>query len=116
MMLSLAGTFSHAMPAMKYNPSGTWVYSAPDVEPGYTEGEFIIEETEEGYSVTMVFFGEYKVEAQSVEYTRKTLSFKVMAEGTEVEVSGTFKRDTFTGTASYYDGVFDFTAERKKEE
>ena len=115
MLLSLTATLFSAAPAMKFDPAGTWKYSAPGVTEGYTEGEFVITELEGSYGVTMVLFGTYKVEAGSVEYSKKSLKFTVSIDGTVVDVSGTFKKDVFTGTVSYYEGVFDFTAERKIE-
>jgi len=116
LLITVTSSFSYSSPAMKFDPSGTWVYSAPDVTEGYTEGEMIIEENEDGYDLTIVFFGEYKVKADKVEYDKKELTCTFNVEGELVKISGTFKKDTFTGTVSYSEGVFDFTAERKKEE
>ncbi len=114
-IITITTSFSYSSPAMKFDPAGTWVYSAPDVTEGYTEGEMIIEEIEDGYSITVVFFGEYKVKADKVEYSKKSLVCTFNVEGELVTISGTFKKDEFKGTTSYSEGVFDFSAERKIE-
>jgi len=116
LLITLTSSFSYSSAAIKFDPSGTWVYSAPDVTEGYETGEMIIEENEDAYTLTIVFFGEYKVTADKVEYDNKELTCTIYVEGEMVKISGTFKKDTFTGTVSYSEGVFDYTAERKKEE
>ena len=115
LLIMISASYSYANPVMKFDPSGTWVYSAPDVTEGYTEGEMIIEEKDGAYNVTLVLFETYKVEADEVEYSKKSLDYTCLVEGETVKVSGTFKKDKFTGTVSYSEGVFDFTAERKIE-
>ena len=103
---------SHAITLKKFDPTGTWEYSAPDVAEGYTTGELVIVEKEDGYGVTMVLFETNRLEATKVEYDNKLLSCTLYVDDEKVTISGTFKKDTFTGTATYSEGVFDFTAVR----
>ena len=114
LLIAVTATFSNATPAMKFDPSGTWVYSAPGVAEGYTTGEIIIVEKEDGYGVTNAI-NEYKVEAHKVEYNDKSLTYSLYVDTELVTISGTFKKDKFTGTVSYYEGEFNFSAVRKEE-
>lgn len=115
LLFALTATFSFASPTKKFNPAGTWEYSAPGVAEGYTTGEIVIVENEKGYGITMVLNEYNKVEADKVEYKNKSLEYTMYVENELVTVSGTFEKDKFTGTVSYSEGVFEFTAVRKKE-
>lgn len=103
-------------PPVKYTPEGTWEYSVPGVPPEYSAGVMVIGETEEGFKVTVGPSTDYLMEAQSVEYSKKSLSFKIYVEYEEIIITGTFKGDEFTGTVSYVEGIFDMTAKRNKPE
>lgn len=96
-----------------YKPDGTWKYSTPSLPEGYQTGDMIIEKGEDGYKVTVMLNEYYKVEAQNVVYKRKAMSFTLYVESEAVNVTGTFKRKSFTGTVSFSQGTVDFTAERK---
>lgn len=115
LLITLTASFSVSTTAKKFNPAGTWEYSAPAAPEGYTKGDIVIVEKEKAYSITMVFDESYKVDADKVEYKKKSLTFTLYVENDLVTISGTFENDKFTGTASYSEGVIDLTAVRKKE-
>ena len=116
LLIAFTASFSYEIPAKKFNPAGTWEYSAPSAPEGYGTGQMVVEKKEKSYGVALVFGGSYKVDAHEVEYKRKSLKFSLYVESDLVTISGTFDDDNFTGTASYSEGVIDFTAVRKKEE
>lgn len=99
---------------IRFNPVGTWAYTAPNVAEGYTTGEMIITETEDGFRVVMALDEYYQVEARDVKYEKELLTFNLYVESELVTVSGEFNKDEFTGTVSYSEGVFDLTATRKQ--
>jgi hypothetical protein len=101
---------------MKFDPVGSWEYSAPSAPEGYTMGQMVIAEKEDGYSVTIVFNEYSRVEAERVEFSKKNLKFIVYVEYEEVSVSGDFDKGSFTGTVNYSQGKFDFSAVRKVEQ
>ena len=122
LLAMIATTFSYGSPVSEnspegtYSPEGTWVYSAPNVAEGYTTGEMIITETEDGFRVVMALDEYYQAEAREVKYEKKLMTFNLYVESELVTVSGKFDKDEFTGTVSYSEGVFDLTATRKQQE
>lgn len=112
----IVASFSYASPAKKFSPVGTWEYSAPDVPEGYQNGEMIVIDLEDGYGVTMALNEYAQVEADKVEYNKKALTITLYVEYEKVTISGTFDKDTFTGTVSYSMGEADITAVRKAKE
>ncbi len=112
----IVASFSYASPAKKFSPVGTWEYSAPDVPEGYQNGEMIIVEIEDGYTVTMAVSADAKVEAKKVLYKKKSLTFTLYVDYEEIAISGTFDNDTFTGTIGSSEGEVDITAVRKAKE
>ncbi|MFO7932557.1 MAG: hypothetical protein R6U78_00625 [Bacteroidales bacterium] len=105
----------NASPYDSYDPVGTWEYSAPNVTPGYTTGEMIIENAENGFRVILSLDQYNQMEARDLKFEEKSMTFNLYVEGEFVTVSGKFDKDTFTGTVSYSEGVFDLTATRKKD-
>lgn len=96
----------------KYSPVGTWDYSVPGVPEGYDRGVMVVTESEEGYVVEVGPSKDYLMKAEKVEYNNQKLSFVVYVEYEEVKISGEFDDDTFVGTVSYVEGVFDMTASK----
>lgn len=109
-------SLSHATPAPKYTPAGTWEYSAPSAPEGYGMGKMVVTETEDGFGVTIVFNEYARIEAEKVEYRKKAINFVIYVEYEEVSISGIFNKDTFAGKVNSSMGVFDFSASRKKAE
>ena len=75
----------------------------------------IIVKAEGGYGITFALDEYTKVEAETVEYNKKSLKCTFYVEAEEVTVSGTFKGDAFSGKVSYSEGDFDITAARTEE-
>jgi hypothetical protein len=113
--IMLLTSTAFGVPPVKYSPSGTWEYALPGVPDEYSAGWMVVAEAEEGIVVSIGPSTDYMVEAEYVEYSKKELKFKIYVENEEVNISGTFKGDEFTGTVSYVEGVFDLTARRVKE-
>jgi hypothetical protein len=109
-------SFSMGPTAKKFDPTGTWKYSAPAAPEGYSTGEFVIGKERKAYSVVFVLDEYYQVNASEVVYKKNRLDFVLYLEGYVVKISGTFEDEKFTGIASYAEGVIDVTAVRKKEE
>ena len=109
-------SFSTEPTAKRFDPTGTWEFSAPAAPEGYTVGEFIIGKEGKSYSVVFALDEYYQVNASEVVYKKESLEFQLYLESYLVKISGTFEDETFTGTASYAEGVIDVTAVRKKEE
>jgi len=97
----------------KFSPAGTWEFKAPEAPEGYTTGNLVISKIESGYAVTLEFNEYLKYDAVDVVYKAKKIEFTVYIEGETVNISGTFKRDSFTGESSYSEGVIELTAQRK---
>ncbi|MCK5137000.1 MAG: hypothetical protein KAR19_14535 [Bacteroidales bacterium] len=116
LLIVLVASFSYASPAKRFSPVGIWEYSAPSVPEGYQNGEMIIVKKGKEYSVTMALNEYNKTEAESVEYKKKTLKFTLYVENEKITISGTFDKDKFTGTGSYFEGTFDITAARSKKQ
>ena len=95
------------------NPVGTWSFTAPTAPEGYGIGDIVIAKVEAGYSATMKF-GEYAVKGSSVKYEKDVMTFTVYLEGEYISIKATFAEKTAKGTASYSEGVIDFTATKKE--
>ncbi len=116
LLVIVIASFSDASPAKKFSPVGTWEYSVPDVPEGYQNGNMIIVRLKDGYGIT-VGINEYsKVEAENVVYKKKSLTFTLYVEYEEIDISGIFDKDTFTGTLSFSQGQSEITAVRKEKE
>ena len=112
----LASSFTSSEPAMRYSPVGSWEYSVPGVQEGYESGTMIITKDGKDYKVTLQLNDYFKVEAETVVYKKKALSFSVWVETEEILVSGTFEGDNFNAKLSYFEGEFDLKAIRKSAE
>jgi hypothetical protein len=113
-LVIVASSFSFNAPAKKFSPVGSWEYSVPGVPEGYETGTMIIAEDGDSYKVTMQLNEYFKAEGEDVVYEKKALSFSVWVETEEINVSGTFEGDSFTGKVSFSEGNFDLKAERKE--
>jgi len=108
-------SFTSATGEKKFSPVGTWEFNAPEAPEGYNNGNLVISKIESGYAVTLEFNEYLKYDAVDVVYKAKKIEFTVYVEGETVNISGTFKKDGFTGEASYSGGVIELTAQRKGE-
>jgi hypothetical protein len=115
-LIFLATSTCIGSPWGTYDPVGTWVYSAPGVPEEYTNGEMVIAEGENGYLVIVALDEYNRLEAEEVKIEDTFLKFTLYVESELVTVSGNFDGDTFTGTVSYSDGIFDFSATRMKQD
>jgi len=114
-LVLLVSSFSFEVPSKDYSPVGTWEYSVPAVPDGYQEGTMTVVEKENGYGITMALNEYSKAEGEKVKYEKLALSFSIWVEGDDVKISGTFDKDTFSGTVSYSGGEAKMTATRKKK-
>lgn len=114
-LIVLASSFSYNTPAKKFTPVGTWEYTLVGVPPEYESGTMTIEKKDKSYTVTMATDEYNKAEATDVEYKKKKLKFSLSVESENIKFSGTFDKDTYTGTLSFSEGEFDMKATRKKE-
>lgn len=110
MMLLFLSSITHAAPMAKFSPAGKWEYSVPGVPEAYSAGVILITENDEGFVVEVGPSVEYLTQAEKVEYSKKKISFIVYVEDQEVKVWGSFGKNQFTGTVSYVEGEFEFTA------
>jgi len=115
-LIIVSTSFSYGSPNKKFNPAGTWEYTAPNVAEGYRSGKMIITEKEEGYRVLIALDEYNQLEANHVEFEKNSLTFNLYVEGEFVTVTGEFNKDEFIGTVSYSEGVFDITAIRKPQD
>jgi len=92
---------------------GIWAFKALEAPEGYTSGNLVISKKESGYAVTVEFNEYLKYNTVDVVYKDKKIEFTVYIEGEKVTISGTFDKDSFTGEASYSEGVLELTAQRK---
>ncbi len=113
LLLILVSSFTFEAPTMRYTPVGSWEYSVPGVQAGYESGTMTIAEDGKGYKVTMQLNEYFRVDAESVIYKKKDISFTIYVETEEILVSGTFDGDEFAGSISYSEGEFNLIAVRK---
>ncbi|MQY80485.1 MAG: hypothetical protein GH151_15090 [Bacteroidetes bacterium] len=106
-------SFTLAPGEKKFSPVGTWEFNALGAPEGYNIGNLVISKIESGYAVTLEFNEYLKYDAVDVVYKAKKIEFTVYVEEETVNISGTFKKDSFTGEASYSEGVIELTAQRK---
>ena len=111
-LLIMVSSFTLDAPAMRYTPVGSWEYSVPGVQAGYESGTMTIAEDVKEYKVTMQLNEYFKVDAESVVYKKKDISFTIYVETEEILVSGSFEGDEFKGSISYSEGDFTITAMR----
>ncbi len=113
LLLILVSSFTFEAPTMRYTPVGSWEYSVPGFQAGYESGTMNIAEDGKGYKVTMQLNEYFRVDAESVIYKKKDISFTIYVETEEILVSGTFDGDEFAGSISNSEGEFNLTAVRK---
>ena len=75
LLFLLIVSFSIESGAKKFDPTGTWKFSAPTAPEGYTAGEFIIGKEGKNYSVVFVLDEYYQVTASEVVYEKNRLEF-----------------------------------------
>ncbi len=92
---------------------GSWEYSAPDAPYEYQEGEmhFLMQDDK---LVGFVSIDGYKIELENIVVKGDKVTCEVYVEGESVTLELTFKKKTFTGTASYSEGTLDFSGKRTK--
>ena len=117
MLVLLVSSFSVSPVAKKFNPVGTWDYEIMEVPPEYAVGFMIIEKADDGIAVSMGADENYRMEGEDVEYNKKkkSLTFTLHVEYEAVTVSGTFEKDTFSGTVSLSQGEFDIKGNRRSK-
>lgn len=113
MLVIMLTSFTIDSPVKRFSPVGVWEYSVPGVQPGYESGTMVIARDGKKYKVTLQLNEYFKVEAEKVEYKRKSLSFTVWVETEEIQISGSFEENNYSATLSYFEGDFELTASRK---
>ena len=88
---------------------GSWNYTVYDTPEGDVPGEFIISQSDNGYT------GKFKVrgmtiDMQDLKIEDDKISCYMWVEGYKVNFSGQFEGNNFEGTGSFDDNEFKFTA------
>lgn len=109
-------SFSVKPSLKRFNPVGTWKFSAPYAPEGYNTSDLIITKEGKEYKVVFALNEYYQIAANEVVYKKKQLSFILYIETETVLIEGMFEEDKFSGTANYSGGIIDVTAVREKEE
>ena len=96
------------------NVIGTWEYSAPDAPYEYQEGKIVFEMKEDkltGY----VSIDEYKIEMKSIVEKKNIVTCEAYIEGESVHFEMIFKKESFSGKATYSEGSLELTGARVKK-
>ena len=96
------------------NVIGTWEYSAPDAPYEYQAGKIVFEMKEDkltGY----VSIDEYKIEMKSIVEKKNIVTCEAYIEGESVHFEMIFKKESFSGKATYSEGSLELTGAREKK-
>jgi hypothetical protein len=95
----------------KADPTGKWKFEAPYAPEGYTTGIINVTFAENKYSAAISFTGtDYIIPGDKAKVENDTLSFVVMVEGNEVNISIKPESGTkMTGKAVYFEGEVPLT-------
>jgi len=91
---------------------GEWEYSVPDAPYQYQTGTFNFSKIKKKITGTVAIDG-YKMDLENVATKKNNLICNVNIEGETVTFDLTFDKKSFTGTASYSQGVLDMTGTKK---
>jgi len=110
LLIVLAASFIEAPSVKKFKPTGTWDYTLVGVPMEYETGVMIIEKADKGYGVSVGITEDEMVSCVDVVYEKKTLKFTLKMDYSSILFSGTFDKDTFSGTLNHSEGTFDMSA------
>lgn len=96
------------------NVVGTWEYSAPDAPYEYQEGKIVFEMKENKLTGYVSIDG-YKIEMKNIVEVKGEVTCKAYIEGESVSFVILFKKESFTGKASYSEGTLEITGARVKK-
>lgn len=91
---------------------GTWEYEAPDAPYEYQEGEIVIAK-KDGKLVGYASIDGYKIDLEDVVGKADKLTCEAYIEGESILFELVFKKNSFSGTASYSEGALPFSGKRK---
>jgi hypothetical protein len=110
-MISVITINGQAAAPNKLNPVGQWSYAAPYAPEGYQSGIVEIGLTEGKYTATFSVTGsEYKMPAEKVKFMNDVVTFIVMIDVNQIDISLKMDGDKkMTGKAAYSDGEIPMT-------
>jgi hypothetical protein len=110
-MISVITINGQATAPNKLNPVGQWSYSAPYAPEGYQSGTVEIGLTEGKYTASFSVTGcDYKMPAEKVKFENDIVSFIVMVEGNQIDITLKMEGDKkMTGKAAYSEGEIPMT-------
>jgi hypothetical protein len=109
--LFAVSNLSGQVSSTKASPVGKWKFEAPYAPEGYTTGIINVTFAENKYSAAISFTGtDYIIPGDKAKVENDTLSFVVMVEGNEVNISIKPESGTkMTGKAVYFEGEVPLT-------
>lgn len=100
------------VPPHTVDVTGTWAYQVPYAPEGYQKGEFVFEKKDKKLTGYAAIDG-YKIPMEKVSQSHAKVTFEMNVEGNSVDFKLDFKDDSFSGKASYSEGILDITGEKK---
>ena len=100
------------IPSHEVDVTGTWSYDVPYAPEGYQKGEFTFEKKDKKLSGYASIDG-YKIPMEKVSQSHAKVTFGMSVEGNQVDFQLDFEKETFSGKASYSEGVLDITGKKK---
>jgi len=92
---------------------GNWEYVSEQAPYEYSEGNIVLSE-KDGKLVGVVVIDGYEMELENLSEEKNKVTFNIYVEGEEVNVEMTFKKNTFTGSASFSEGTIPFSGKKIK--
>jgi len=92
---------------------GNWEYASEQAPYEYSEGNIVLSE-KDGKLVGVVVIDGYEMELENLSEEKNKVTFNIYVEGEEVNVEMTFKKNTFTGSASFSEGTIPFSGKKIK--
>lgn len=96
------------------NIVGTWEYSAPDAPYEYQEGKIVFEMKENKLTGYVSIDG-YKIEMDNVVEKKGMVTCETYIEGELINFEMMFKKDSFSGKASYSEGSLEISGTKVKK-
>ena len=97
------------------NLIGTWEYSVPDAPHQYQKGDIIFVK-KEGKLEGNLGIGNYKTPLRDLNSKKDRVTCEAYISGENISFDLTFKKNSFTGTASYSEGTLDITGHKKMDQ
>ncbi|GAA5221938.1 hypothetical protein [Membranihabitans marinus] len=95
------------------NIIGTWSYEVTNSQDGYDKGQLIFSQVDGQWKgIVKVDYDKFTV--KDLKVNKEKVSFKVNVEGYNIDVVLKLKENTFTGKASFSEGVLDLKGKKIK--